>query len=133
MDQHLALWLMFFDGMLAAWFLRAACVIRSDKNDYSGYGQYLGKNLAYFTGRWFFAGCLFQLWTRSPDYFTNQTIGIRIPLVLGTAGMFGYLIDSVLDKILPLAGNMIVGVISKLSAAIGNGSTGKNGAKNGTA
>ena len=124
MSEHLgfriAIFTMFFIGQAVHAWLRAANTINSKLNGINSYQQYAQVNGAQIASRFFVAYCIFAAWAwHGPEMLAAliryvpslQTITGSgpadriIPVNGATAGVFGYLADSLIDT--------AVGLLSK--------------------
>lgn len=114
-------WLGYFLGKLFHWWLKADAVVKADPkiNSTASVKQWLLRNRAALAVRFAIGTAVFHLWTLYPDVATTvlhvcasqlSSEGVMgtlraaiekasIPLNLATAWGFGYIIDSLLDKL----------------------------------
>ena len=96
---------MFILGQVLHAWLRAANTVQSKLNGITTYDQYLKLNAARVATRFFLAYCIFAAWQEG---WLLVAVGAIIPSAtwvknalptnVATAGVFGYIIDSVIDQ-----------------------------------
>lgn len=90
-------------GEAAHVLMRAWLSSRSSLTPWNTVRDYIAAHWPPIVVRWFLALCFFAAWVESPkflDQFLGRfgvSIGFDLPLNKATAGMFGYLADSILD------------------------------------
>lgn len=114
MNHHhyilISLWLCFLVGQYLSVLARAWATVNSKLNGITSYGQFFRVHAVPILIRVFLASMLFMLWRYNTGAFSKtiarlvgatgfQFSGDPFPLNPATAGIFGYFVDSILDKL----------------------------------
>ncbi len=93
------LWAIFLAGWMLHALLQAKASVSSKSNGLRSIREWFALTWQFVFARWFLSALALQLWMEAPAVF-GATLGISaLPLTKATAGIFGYSVDSLLDKL----------------------------------
>jgi hypothetical protein len=95
------LWVFFWIGWSLHLLMMALASVSARSNalrGWRGLWEWAQFNLAPIATRIFISTCAMLIWRDNPELFKN-VLGVSIPMVRGTCGVFGFLADSFADKI----------------------------------
>jgi hypothetical protein len=96
----LTFWLMFLAGWSIHALLQARASVTSKSNGLHSTRQWFELSWQIVLARGFLAALAMELWCEAPSLFgTSLGVALAAPMTNATAGIFGYVADSVLDKL----------------------------------
>ncbi len=97
---RLTFWLMFLAGWSIHALLQARASVTSKSNGLRSTRQWFALTWQIVLARGFLAVLAMELWCEAPGLFgTSLGVALAAPMTKATAGIFGYVADSVIDKL----------------------------------